>query len=308
MILIRPVPIRLTQIASSTVAYPDAGETVWTSGTTFAKGAYGLYEINGIMRKFESKQASNTNHIPSAYPDDETDAWWLDVGAANRLNMFDVERSTPTIAASPLVVELEPSARIGSLAIAGVVADDFRIEIFSGMDKIYDETIQLRSREVYTWRQWQYEPWRQRKAYIFLDLPPLYGATPKLTFTRAVGNVSVGQVVCGMPFDIGDTEYKIRSRGLNFTRADRDAFGGVKVVPRRSVPRTAQTVEVEKGRLNQTAALINELNGVITAWAGVSNPLDGYFDQNFVIGFYRETEYNIDNAKVSYLNIEIEGI
>lgn len=309
MIVIKPVTIRAAQLSSSTIPYPDTGETLWNSGTTYAAGNTVAYEIDGLLHKFESRQGGNLNKIPKAYPDDADNAWWIDLGAVNRYNMFYLERSMQSAAASPLVVEIAAGERIGALAIGNIeAADSVRIEVTIGGSNVYDITQNLRTREVYSWYDWQYQPWRQMKSFIALDLPAHTGAIIKLTFTKGTGNVQPGKIVVGMPFSIGETEYKIRARGLNFTQAVRDRFGGVDITPIPSIPRTVQTVEIDKEKLNQTAGIINDLNGVITAWAGLSNPLDGYFDSAFVIGFYKETEYVIDNPKTSYLSIEIEGI
>jgi hypothetical protein len=258
--------------------------------------------------KFECIQnhTSSASNAPAAYPDEN--AYWTDLGAVNRYRMFHLERNNQTEGASPLVVEVTPGARFGGVAISRAEADDVQIEVYDGATSIYDETYDLIDRTVLGWADYFYQPFRQIQNFIVMDLPVLTTAKLKLTFTKATGNVKVGPTVIGMPYKLGGTQYKARARGQNFTSVERAFDGTAKITHRRSIPKTSQTVVIDKINLDKARELINELNGVVTVWAGLSNPLDGYFNSIFIIGFYRDTEFSLDHPEICYLNIELEGI
>lgn len=308
MITWKPLTIRAAQLDSSTLAYPGTGETAWVTATGYVVGDTVSYTIDGLIRKFQCKAAhtSGASNVPIAYPNEN--AQWLDLGAVNRYAMFHLEWNSQSTGASPLVVECTPGERFGAVAFGNVVADDVRVEVLDGVTSLYDETYDLISREVYGWRDWLFQPFRQISNYIVLDLPVLTTATLKLTFTRASGDVGVGAVCMGLPVELGTTESRARTRKLNFTQFTRDEFGGVKITPRRSVPKVNANVLFEKTRLNQVRALVDGLNGVVTVWAGLSNPLDGYFNAMFLIGVYKDEEWSLDHPDHGYLNLEIEGI
>lgn len=308
MITWKPITIRAAELDSSTIPYPDTGETAWASGVGYVAGNTVSYTIDGLIRKFECKtnHTSSASNAPKAYPDEN--AQWLDLGAVNRYAMFHLEWNAQTSGASPLVVEFTPGERIGGLGIGNVVADSVQIEVLDGATVLYDQEYQLKSRDVFGWQDWLFQPFRQLENYLVLDLPSLTTAQIRLTFTKASGNVLVGAICVGMPSELGDTQYRARSRKLNFTTFTRDNFGGVKITPRRSVPKVTATVVFEKERLNQVRGLVNELNGVVTVWSGLANPLDGYFNTLFLIGVYKDEEWSIDHPNHGYLNLEIEGI
>lgn len=304
----RPLTIRAAELTSSTVSYPDTGETAWATATGYVVGDTVSYTVDGLIMKFECKvnHTSSASNVPVAYPNEN--AQWLDLGAVNRYRMFHLERNNQTEGASPLVVEIEHGARFGGVAVSRVEADELRIEVYDGATSIYDETYDMVDRTVYGWTDYFYQPFRYISNFLAMDLPVLTTAKLKLTFTRATGNVKVGPTVTGMPFNLGDTQYKARARGQNFTTVDRAFDGTAKITQRRSIPKTSQTVVLRKDDLNKVRDLINELNGVVTVWAGLSNPLDGYFNSIFVIGFYRDTEFSIDHPDLVYLNLELEGM
>lgn len=309
MITMRPITIRAAQLTSSTLTYPAAGETAWSGASVaYAVGNTVSYENNGLIHKYECKTAHTSTAInyPVPYPNETAN--WLDLGAVNRYKMFHLERNDQSVGASPLVVEITPGERFGAVGLGRLVADSVTIEVYDGATQIYTETKDLISRSVASWYDYFYQPFRQIENTASFDLPVLSTAKLKLTFTRASGNVSVGFVVLGMPFIIGETEFKAKARALNFTTVERDAFGNAKVDIKRDVPKTSQTVEIEKSNLDSARKLISDLNGVVTLWAGIYNPLDSYFDSLYIIGFYRDREFSVDNAKNAYLNIELEGV
>lgn len=308
MITWKPLTIRAAQLDSSTVPYPDTGETAWVTSTAYVAGDTVSYEIDGLIRKFECKtnHTSGAGNAPKAYPNEN--AQWLDLGAVNRYAMFHLEWDAQTVATSPLVVECTPGERFGGVAFGNVEADSVRVEVYDDAVQLYDQTYELKSRDVYSWSDWLFQPFRQIKNYIVLDLPSLTTATLKLTFARATGDVKVGVVCMGMPFELGGTQYRARARKLNFTQFVRDDFGTVRIVPRRSIPKINVNVVFDKKKLDQVRGLVSELNGVVTVWSGLANPLDGYFGTLFLIGVYKDEEWSLDHPNNGFLNLEIEGI
>ncbi len=308
MITWKPLTIRAAQLNSSTVPYPDTGETAWVTATSYVAGNTVSYTIDGLIRKFECKtnHTSSASNAPRAYPDEN--AQWLDLGAVNRYAMFHLEWDAQTVATSPLVVECTPGERFGGIAVSNVDADSVQIEVLDGATVLYDQTRELKSRNVFGWKDWLFQPFRQIRNHLILDLPSLTSATLRLTFVKASGTVKVAAVCIGMPFELGKTQYKARSRRINFTQFSRDNFGNVKITPRRSIPKVTATVVFKKEKLNQIRGLVDELNGVVTVWSGLANPLDGYFGALFLIGVYRDEEWSIDFPNEGFLNLEIEGI
>ena len=309
MNVVKPITIRAAQLTSSTVPYPDTGETAWSSAAVaYAVGATVSYTVDGLIRKFECKTAhtSNATNFPVPYPNETAN--WLDLGAVNRYNMFHLERNTQTVANSPYVFEITPGDRFGALGFGGVEADSIRVEVYNGATQIYDTTRDMIDRSVASWYDFFYQPLRQVRSAAFFDLPVSTTYKAKVTMTKASGQVKCGLFVAGMPLEIGDTEYRAGARILNFSEISRDVFGEAKITKRRSIPKTVQNVIIKKERLNAVIEIFNDLNAEVALWSGLSNPLDAFFDGLFIIGFYKDIDFSIDNAAEASAGIELEQI
>ena len=72
MNVITPLTIRTSELTSSTVAYPDAGETAWSSAAVaYAVGSYGAKSVNSDHRQ-EISLASAAVGAAAGYNLDKT--------------------------------------------------------------------------------------------------------------------------------------------------------------------------------------------------------------------------------------------
>lgn len=310
MITARPITIRESQITASSVSFPDTGETAWTT-TAYVVGNTVSYEIYGLQHKFYCKTAHTgaADKLPEAYPDDEANTYWLDLGACNKYAPFQFDRNTQNDAASPYSVTVSPGARFTHIAIGNVEADDVTLEIYdSGDNLIETHTKQMLVRDVYSWYDWLYQEHRQIKKHLFADLPPVSTHKFKLTFTRASGNVKVGHIIPGVGFDIGSAQYKTQIIRENFSVISRDTFGEAKMRKRRNIPGNNLALVQEKGQVNKIRNLIDDLNATVTFWAGIVETTDGYFESVFTIGIYKDYTYSLDGPNHAIADIEIQEL
>lgn len=310
MITTKPINVTMSMLSSSTVPYPDTGETLWNSGTNYAAGATVSYQINGVYHRFESKQGSNLNHIPQAYPDDKNNAWWIDLGYVNRISAFQLERSTQTITASPYTVKINPNDRVGVVGIGNVEADSVTIKVYNSSGTlIQTQTKNLLVRSVYDWYSYTFAPFQQLKSTLFTDLPINSTYSIELTFLRATGSVKVGAIVMGMPLDIGRALMGgVGVRLINFSLFERDEFGESKITIRRNIPEANFQLLIDKPRLNAVLRMLNDLNGVVTMWAGTTEAEHGYFENTFVIGMYKDFGNTIDQPNYVQADLKVEAI
>jgi len=311
MITGTPAVVRDAQITSSTVAYPDTGETLYDAGTTYGLAATVSYLIGDLYHKFESKQAANTGNTPQVYPDDAANAWWLDLGSVNKTAMFQLDRNTQTIeTSSPLMVDVDPGEMVGAIGIGNIIADDVTADVYdSTAALVKTETKSLLERHVTDWYTWTYSTFRQVKNTIFTNLPLNPTHTFKLTFTKSSGDIKVGGVVPFVPFNIGNAQYKAKVRRINFSSFERFFDGEVKITPRRNAPNLDLVLHIKKSKLNGIRAMIDDdLNGIVTAWAVLDDSDDDYFDSGFVIGICKDIEYSLDHPDDLFASIQIEGL
>lgn len=311
MITLNPIVIRGAAVTSSTIPALEADEVAWTT-SVYAVGDTVSYAIGTLTYKFECKLAHTgaAGKEPEAFPDDEANLYWIDLGAINRYAMFQLERNTQSIeTASPLIVEVNPGDRVGAVGLGNLVADDVTLDIYdSGAALVSTETKQLLTRYVYDGYDYFFTPFRQVKDTIFDGLAMNTTHTFKLTFTKASGSIKVGSVTPGTPFNIGSAQYQAKVRRLNFSSFTRTFDGETKITLRRSVPKVTLRLIIDKARVNAVQALIDDLNGVVAPWAGIVETTDGYFESVFIVGLYKDFQISLDYPNHAVADIEIEAM
>jgi hypothetical protein len=311
MITVDPIDIRGAMVTSSTVPYPDTGETAWSgAAVAYTLGQTVSYLVGTDYYRFEciAAHTSSATNFPVPKPNETVN--WLDLGFVNKFAMFQLERNTQTIeTSSPLVVEVDPGDRVGVIGLGNLEADSVQLDIYdSGGTLVSTATKDLIDRYVASWYSYFYQPFRQIVNTLFSDIAIDATYTFKLTFTKATGSVKVGSVVCGMPYDIGSAQYRAKVRRLNFSTFDRAFDGETTIKIRRNVPKVNIDLIIDKPALNGVVRLIDDLNGVVTLWAGLVTTTDGYFESVFLIGIYKDIEYSLDYPNHAVGSIEIEAL
>jgi hypothetical protein len=316
MRVIPPITITESILTSSNVPEDDYDE--WSNGATFGLGDFCIIIDSSsppedVHKVYESLQAGNIGHNPI---DDDQDApvYWLEIGPTNRWKMFDVLRNTQTEIESPLIVVLTPAQRINSIALLGLEADEVNITMMNGLDTLYNETINLVDRETLNWTDYFFGQFTTKAGIAKFDLPLVTTGVITVTVSRTgstspLGDVSVGSLVIGNSEYLGEVEYKAISDALNFSTVERNEFGDSLLVPRRSVPKTLQTIFVDKNRINRLLTVRSELNAVPAVWSGLDDDeTHGYFNALLILGFYRIWTINMDYPEQALMSLELEEI
>lgn len=294
------VPVTPTLI-SSTVPEPDTGEATYSAGTPYALGATVISTTT--HRVYESLQAANAGNPLPVPPLTETD-WWLEVGVTNRWASLDAARNTRSSGTSPMVVVIEPGARINSVAVMGMEADTLRIEMINGGAVVYDKSFDLKLRRVRDGYEYCFKPFGLQQSVLQFDLPPFFSAQVRVTLTRSTGTVKLGSLFVGNYIYLGEMENGADNDGLNFSVVDRDVFGNATLVPRRSIPVTTQTCLIDKQHVNDILDARVRLNAVPAVWSGLDDRgSSDWFEAFLIAGIYKQftidTRYSATHALVT---------
>ena len=305
MRVVPPVTITDDILLDSNVPEDDYAE--WDSEATYARGDKRIVVETNVHKIFESLQADNTNHNPLD-DDQENPEWWLDLGPTNRWKMFDLLRNTKTVAASPLIVELAPGIRVDSIALLGLAADSVTVSVVNDGDVVYTKTTHLLNRETLTWSDYFFGEFDSIQGFLLTDIPRFSENTITITIVRDGGDVSCGGVVIGSNVYLGKVLHNAESDAENFSRVERDEFGNAHLLQRRSIPKSNQTVIVDKGRVNRIMRARTELNAVPAVWSGLDDETDGYFAPLFILGIYRRFLISLANPNHAVLTLELEEV
>lgn len=302
MKVIPPITITSALLTSSTAAEPGPGETAWNAATNYTVGQRAVRTTT--HRVYEAVVAGVDSGLP-----ENTPARWLDVGPTNRYAMFDLARNSATAAVGTLTVVIAPGKRCNAIALLGLVADHVDISMTVGASTVYSYSEDLSTRTTTGWYEYFYGEFGSRPSVVRFDLPPYASAVITVTMTISTGNVQCGALCLGTAVDLGCVEINPRSDALNFSRIERDGFGNATLVPRRTVPKTTQTLLVEKGRVNKLVDVRTALNAVPAVWSGLDDATgDGYFDALLILGIYKQFSIDMSYDAHAVATLELEEI
>lgn len=302
MKVIPPLTITSALLTSSTAAEPGPGETAWSAATNYTVGQRAIR--TATHRVYQAIVAGVDAGLP-----ENTPTRWLDVGPTNRYAMFDLARNSATVDASTITVVITPGKRINAIALLGLVADHVDITMTVGATTVYSFSEDLSTRTTTSWTEYFYGEFGVRPAVVRFDLPLYSTAVLTVTLSISTGNVLCGALCIGTAVDLGRVELNPRSDALNFSRIDRDAFGNATLVPRRTVPKTTQTLLVDKGRVNKLIDVRNALNAVPAVWSGLDDATgDGYFDALLILGIYKQFSIDLSQEQHATATLELEEI
>ena len=306
MIVIPPVKIEGSKLVSSTIAEPDTGEVVWDASTSYSPGDVVIRTTT--HRKYENVAASAG--IDAGLPE-STPARWLDIGPTNKYAMFDQSGSMPSVASSgSLSVRISPGQRIDSLALTGVQANTVTITMYVGSTVEYGPVvINMSGRTTTTWSQYFFGVLLYKNTLVLQDLPPYASAEVQIDFNNPSGAVKCSGVVIGTKIYLGKTQYTAKDDSLNFSIITRDEFGNSTLTPRRTVPKSSQTLWCEKTNVNNARLARKLLNAVPAFWSGLDDKYsDDYFEAVSLYGIYKQFEIDIGQPDVATINLELEEL
>lgn len=117
---------------------------------------------------------------------------------------------------------------------------------------------------------------------------------------------SLGEVLCGIYSEIGDTQSGLRTSIIDFSRTERDQFGQFNIIKRGFSKRVEADIFVSNEDYNRSVRLLNEIRQTPVLFA--TSGRDDLAEGAIVFGYYRDYEVVVDYPNHSLINIEIEGL
>lgn len=290
--VVRPFTVDDTALASST-----ATETValWNSGTTYALDAQ--VRSDTTHRIYQSIQASNTNHAVT-----DTD-WWLDIGPTNQWAMFDTLNYTQTGHSSDLVVEVDVTGRIDSVAALNCSGTAVTIVAENTLGaEVYNETYSLVDLTPVTdWWAYFFEEVTYKTDVVVTDIPPYQDMT--ITMTVAGSPTACGIMVLGLSKEIGGAQYGSRVGIDDFSRAERDEFGNFTGITQRPWSKRGQfAMFVEATAVDALYNLFTQYRGTPVLWVMTDD-----YTRSQIFGFFKSFEFVFSHPSHDEYDLVLEG-
>lgn len=306
MIVVPPTQITDSMLVSSNIPEPDAsvGEVLWDASHSYETG-------DVVVRVQTHKKYEYVGTAPhsSTTPPEQDPTKWLIVGSTNRWALFDFTRSAGSVRTGSISFEINPGKRVDTLSLLGLEAENVVVTMEVSGNEVYRYEQSLTTRNTTSWYTYFFGEFGYVPSILLQNLPPYVGATVKVTLTNSVSDVKISSCIIGRKIYLGATQYNARSDSMNFSVINRDEFGEAVLKPRRSIPKTNQTLYTPKEIINQVRTARKDLNAVPALWSGLDDDFDDpYFESLLILGIYKQFEIDIAKPAVAIVNLELEEI
>lgn len=294
------ITITDAMITSSTLTEPGPGETEWVSGATVNKGEERIRA--SIHRKFTRLITGAGTTAP------ELDAAnWEDTGATNKMAMFDVTSNQQSVATGNQTIVLTLGKRFNSIGITGLQAAKVKLEVKVGSTVYWSPEIKTSLRHTLNWTDYLLGKFRYLAALARFDAPPVTGAT--LTITLTGSTVKVGRIFIDTCVDMGKAELDSDGDVIDLSKADRDAYGNAKLVPRPVVPRPSLSLVVSSKAVDKLRDLRKDTAGKVTLWCGLDdNITSDWFGLFLIPGKWNRFRIKPISKVKARVSLELEEI
>lgn len=297
MQMVRPLTISNSNLTSN-VALDDGAE--YSATATYALGdiVIDTASASPTFKKYESLVASN---VGNALTDS---AKWLDLGAVNRLRMFDQVNGTVTENASEIDVTVAATTVANGLALFNMDAEQVQVTVTNATGTLYDQTYSLRSTFGITdWYAWFTQEVEFKSDLIVTDLPPNSGTSVQVQIT-GTGDVSCGTMVLGKLRDLGTGPfYGARGGITDYSRKTTDDFGNVSLTERAYAKRHTFRSSVPNGDIDGVFNVLAQYRATPVVWIGHED-----YSMTSIYGWARDWGIEIAYVNNSILALEIEGL
>lgn len=301
--LLVPNTIGDTELSSSTVAEPAAGETAWASGGTYVVGDERIRVET--HRVYTCIKDATGRTVP---PEDDP-MYWLDTRATARWEMFDDQVSTQTKAATTLTVVVEPGFS-NAIALYNITGANIEITVKDATGgtviKHYDEDLYEPFQD---WYEWLFSPYKDLNKIVIRDIFPYDTMEYTITVTGG-GTVGIGMCVFGdmRPLitsgEFGGPQYGTQVKPIDYSYIKTDDYGNTKIVKRRATTDVRATVVLPTADAEYAINLIQEV--LATPVAFVTIAAKGYDSAN-VFGLI-SGDLTYQSAVHSEIEINVKGL
>ena len=290
------------------LTHTDIAETdydEYNPATTYGDGDNVMETAVGIHHNYESLQAGNVGHTLT------DTAWWLDLGATNRWQVFDAKTGSQTTATgASMHYDLTPAEVIDAIALLNLDATSVQIV---GVDpvagEIYNESYNLVTTvAVLDWYMYWFEPIIRATDLVKTDLatigiPPYTDAVWTITITNTDSIAACGEIVVGLQATLGALEYGAEAGIVDYSTKTADAYGNFTITERAYSKRNSYDVTVFNTAVNEVFRLLSVYRATALVWVGHED-----YTMFIVYGFYKDFRIGMRYPAYSIMTIDIEGL
>jgi hypothetical protein len=297
-----------TEATTVTRAADDPGQMTTNVVNDYADWTAGTYNT-GTRRVeanvvYEVVASPNTIDQPSVGVIADPPSW-IRIGWSNQFRMFRDGQDSYSDRLDNIDVTLIFPSIITTVAVLGVQGAEVQVTMTDPVDGVvYDETISLVDIGVLSHWEWHFLPYDLNDTAVFEGLPPYSGVEINIVVrgVASTDEIRVGRFIAGISRELGVTNYGTSIGALEYSTKERDGFGNLVIVPRRTVRLVNYDVLVNSENVDRVVRTLESLSAKPTLYIG-----DDTYSSTVVFGLYRDYTQGLDDPKGSDLTIQVEG-
>jgi len=296
----------INQLPTNTTYWEVIGTAYHTAGISYPKGIIVVYE----KRLYESLVDSNLGNTPGL---PSTTSKWLDLGTDNRVALFDVNSSRPSISRINFSAQINPNI----LQQNNTTINSIGISLLKNISSVKVSIWQNNSSGL-SKRVWTNTYSVAGKSTALLDgIPysPTFGAYAGvsgagkilLEFTISGSDVAeVGTVVFGTVNTLGNVQYGAKLGIEDYSIKEPDDYGNVTFVKRQYNRNVSISFDIVNSSVAAVQQLLYDLRATPTYWE-VTDITDFNSVTNFV-GWYTDFNCTISRPTVSTYTLDLRSL
>jgi len=168
---------------------------------------------------------------------------------------------------------------------------------------VYNELVSLVDLGVSDWWEYYFLDYEADTSVLFEGVPPYPGANVRLIISGATGSdpVAVGRVASGVAMDLGVTQYGTSIDLQDYSTKERDGFGTLTLVPRRTISVVDYDVRVYTAQIDYVIRLLKSLAATPALYIGEAD-----FKSTILYGVFDDISQGITAPSISELTIRVE--
>lgn len=208
---------------------------------------------------------------------------WIRVGYSNIWRMWTEGADSLSTRNGGIDVTLADVPIISAVVILGAVGVECRAILTDGLDVVFDETKNLVDIGVQDWWEYYFTDYEVKRYIYFDSLPPHGGAGLQIIVSAATVDheAAVGRVIFGLEREIGVTLQGVTTRIEDYSVKDRDGFGNLILIPRRTIRLVDYDFMVDNALLDTARRRFQALAAKPTLFVG-----DGHLPETIVYGVF----------------------
>jgi hypothetical protein len=198
-------------------------------------------------------------------------ATWLLLGYSNQLRMFTEGADSVTSELGDITVAISDVLLMTDVYLLGCLGVTAQVVLTDSVEGIvYDETIDLTDIGCVDWWEYFFLDYDQVTTAYFPGIPPYPGSVLDIVITAATETdpAECGRVIYGVVKEIGITVEGVESRVEDYSTKERDGFGNLKLVPRRTIRIVDFPFMVENAFLHPAQRIFQNLAAIPTLYVG----------------------------------------